>query len=425
MRVLFFIASLPEDDLPNHQFPLGAGSVAAWLAREEPDLNIKVTASPADVDTWQPDLLAISSVTQCYNSARAVARHAQDLGIPVVLGGYHISAVPHLLDDEFIAGILGEGEIPLAGLVRCLRDSGGFPPDQLLNIPGICFHQENLVIINSRPPALDMDQLPRPVRNISRGARNIMMFSSRGCAYRCQYCASSRHWGHLRMQSARRFVDDLHDLVDRYDATTIRLQDDLFFADKKRLPEIVNLMRQENLLGRMGFHGFITSNLADEPTFTAAKEMGFHTIRFGAETGSDRLVKLMKGPWASVSSHQRCIDLGQKFGIKISAAFMIGTPGETPEDLEQTLAFVTRNRDRLMIEGFYLTTPIPGTPYWDFALEQGLVSEPMDWDQLNLDFAKEESFRFDNCIYLNADNIPLTQLQEYHHRILKAANFVS
>ncbi len=425
MRILFFIASLPEDELPKHQFPLGAGSVAAWIAREDPDMEIRVTATPADLDTWRPDLLAISSVTQCYNAARTLANHACEIGIPVVLGGYHISAVPHLLDSEFTAGILGEGEVPMAQLARCLKETGAFPTDDLRNIPGICFHDGHGVTINTKPDALDMDQLPLPWRNISPGARNIMMFSSRGCAYRCRYCASSRHWGHLRMQSARRFVDDLHDLVARYQATSIRLQDDLFFADKKRIGEIVRLMDDENLLGQLSFHGFITSNLADEPTFAAAKKMGFHTIRFGAETGSDRMVKLMKGPWASISHHQRCIDLGREFDIKISAAFMLGTPGETRADLDQTLAFVTDNRRDLMIEGFYLTTPIPGTPYWDFALERGLVTEPMNWDRLNLDFAKTESFNFDNCIYLNADQVPLTELRDYHQRIVEAANFVA
>ncbi|MFH2053995.1 MAG: radical SAM protein [bacterium] len=423
---MFFIASLPEDEMTIRQFPLGAGSVAAWVQREEPDIEIRITATPEDVFSWKPDLLAISSVTQCYNGARRLARRAVDeLGIPVVLGGYHISAVPHLLDPEFTAGVIGEGEWPMAALVRRYRELGNLPAQVLRNIPGLCYHDPlSGVVINERPRPIPMDTLPRPVRNISRGARNIMMFSSRGCAYRCRYCASSRHWGKLRLHTARRFVDDLHDLVERYDAASIRLQDDLFFADRRRIHEIVRLMDAEGLLGRMSFHGFITSNLADEETFAAAKRMGFHTIRFGAETGSDRLLKLMKGRWASVENHQRCIDLGRRFGIGISAAFMLGTPGETREDLEQTAAFIERNAGRLEIEGFYLTTPIPGTPYWDFALERGLVSEPMDWDRLNLDFAKTRSFGFDTCLYLNGENVPLEVVREYHERITAVATMV-
>jgi radical SAM superfamily enzyme YgiQ (UPF0313 family) len=167
----------------------------------------------------------------------------------------------------------------------------------------------------------------------------------------------------------------------------------------------------------MSFHGFITSNLADEETFAAAKRMGFHTIRFGAETGSDRLLKQMKGPWASVAAHQRCIDLGRKHGIAISVAFMLGTPGETVADLESTVAFLERNRDHLLVEGFYLTTPVPGTPYWDLALRRGLVRPDMDWDRLNLDFAKVDSFDFERCIYLNADTVPLEVLRRYHEHI--------
>ena len=140
--------------------------------------------------------------------------------------------------------------------------------------------------------------------------------------------------------------------------------------------------------------------------------MGFTSIRFGAETGSDRLLKQMKGPWASLKNHQRCIDLANKIGLTLYGSFMFGTPGETVEDLQSTYDFLMRNKGALHIAGFYLTTPVPGTPYWDYAMQKGLVDEDMDWNKLNLDFTKLQSFDFNKAVYLNEDLISRERFRE-------------
>jgi len=210
---------------------------------------------------------------------------------------------------------------------------------------------------------------------------------------------------------------ELKHLVEKYDAASIFLLDDLFFAKRRRVFEIVDGMAREGMLGQLAFHGFITSNLATKDVLTAASKMGFQSIRFGAETGSDRLLKQMKGPHASVAAHQRCIDLCRELGLGVRAAFMFGTPGETVEDIEFTCEFISRNVDYLDIDGFYLTTPVPGTPYWDFALARKLVSSDMDWSRLNLDLRKDVSFRSSRAVYLNEENVPLDRLMEYVARI--------
>ena len=79
----------------------------------------------------------------------------------------------------------------------------------------------------------------------------------------------------------------------------------------------------------------------------------------------------------------------------------------------------------LQIDGFYLTTPLPGTPYWHLAMKQGLVSEDMDWDRLNLDIMKTVSFDFDRAIYLNSDLTPLSYVKETIQRFQEEFMFYS
>ena len=418
MKVMFFITSLLEDELEKRQLPLGVGYIGAYLENHLQDIEVIMTASMKDIFKEKPDILGISSVSQCFEQAKSVAELVKkELGIPIVLGGYHISSLPHTLPQCFDIGVIGDGEKPMLEAVKILKEEKTLDPDKLEKIDGICFHNnDGKITVTTVTDSIDsIDMLPFPKRNIHRGARNIHMFTSRGCIYRCKYCASSQHWRKFHEHSSEYVVSELKYLINEYDTTSIFLLDDLFFANRKRLYAIAVLLEKEGLISRLTFHGFITSNLAKRDILGVAKQIGFRSIRFGAETGSDRLLKEMKGKWASVENHQRCIDLCQELGIEVRAAFMFGTPGETEEDIQLTHQFLKRNTEVLKIDGFYLTTPIPGTPYWQLAMQKGLVSEgeDMDWSKLNLDILKKESFDFNKVIYLNEENIPLDILIEY------------
>ena len=128
-------------------------------------------------------------------------------------------------------------------------------------------------------------------------------------------------------------------------------------------------------------------------------------VRFGAESGSDRVLAKIKTGSIRVADNQRAIDLLDKHGLGPRAAFMVGIPGETEEDLLKTIGFIKRNEGKMAVSGFYLMTPFPGTPVWDQALERGLVSEDMDWSRLNLAFDSPD-FRWDDFLYLNEDSLP-------------------
>ncbi|WP_456385755.1 B12-binding domain-containing radical SAM protein [Desulfolithobacter sp.] len=426
MKITLLVTSLKEDELHKRQLPLGIGYLASYVEKHLPDVTVEITADVNDVFLQKPDMVGISSVSQCFNEALEHARKIKKhLAIPVLLGGYHVTSLPQQLPSCFDAGVIGEGETTFLHLVRLLQDEGALSPSSLRHIPGICYHDRSGAVKITEPvePLSSIDLLPYPKRNISPGAKNIFQFSSRGCIYRCKFCASSRHWRRFRPHSAAYFVQELKYLQKTYEATSIHLLDDLFFADPKRVREIVTMMRAEGLAGQFRFDSFISSNLASRDILLMAREMGFTSIKFGGETGSDRLLKEIKGPHASVAHHQRCINLCRELGLDVRASFIFGSPGETEEDLELTYQFLKRNKGVLKIHGFYLTMPIPGTPYWDLAMQKGLVSEEMDWSRLNIDYLKEKSFDLEQAIYLNEDNVSRATLRHYFETFRKEFEF--
>ena len=94
------------------------------------------------------------------------------------------------------------------------------------------------------------------------------------------------------------------------------------------------------------------------------KTMGFKKIRFGGESGSDRILKLInKG--CTVADHQNAIDIANQIGLPISASFIHGLPGETPEDLQMTKNFIKKNKGKLQVEGDYKFSSFPGTKFYN------------------------------------------------------------
>ena len=141
------------------------------------------------------------------------------------------------------------------------------------------------------------------------------------------------------------------------------------------------------------------------------KEMGFYFVRFGAESASPRVLSKLKCGTVRVAQLQKTVDLCNERGLKVGASFVFGTPGEREEDLTETFNFLLTNRGKLVLAGFYLLTPYPGTELWDWAKGRGIVREEMDWTRLALDLRKPE-FDWSRAVYLNDDCIPVRRFQQ-------------
>ncbi|MDO8691834.1 MAG: radical SAM protein, partial [Dehalococcoidia bacterium] len=374
--------------------PLGLSYLASYLSKYGGIDQIVFRRSPQDLIAEKPDIVGISSVTHNFNRAiRSAGEIRESLGVPVVVGGTHISALPHTLPSCFDAGVLGEGEETFLDLCRRYESKGRLTPDILGQIPGIVFHGEEGTLTTTVRPLIDpLDRIPPPRRDLLRESvdpsfrHDMHMLTSRGCPYRCVFCFSTQYWGRIRFFSPRRVVDEIKDLVENWGATSINLYDDLFIANRNRLKEIADLLEQEGLTGKVRLScASARADLLDEEVCALLRRMNVQAIGFGAESGSQPVLSYLKKDTTTVEDNQRVIDLCQNYGFQLFASFIIGSPGEEEKDLVATYEFISKNASRFHAVDVYSLTPYPGTPVWQEAASRGMVSDDMDWDILAQD----------------------------------------
>lgn len=395
IKILWINAIDPLSEVQTRYPNLGIGYLCAALKRAFGDdaFNFRVVHSnvPGTLDSFKPDVVGISAVSQNYGRAIAYAAESRKRAIPVLVGGVHISFLPQTLSPEMDIGCIGEGEETIVDLLRLYMEKGGFPPAQLAAIGGIVYRDLDGTLQRTidRPPCMDLDALAPPDRAVLGDFRHASLFTSRGCPYRCVFCASARFWDKVRFFSAERVVSEVEILIRDHGATFISFFDDLFVADKKRFFRIIELLEQKGIVGQVRFGCSVRANTVTEEVAAGLKRLGVVSVGMGLESGNQRVLSYLKGSGITVEQNRHAVQLLRKHGVTPNASFVIGSPDETEEEVLDTLRFI-RSVDLGLFEVFVLT-PFPGTPVWELARSRGLVSEgpEMDWSILNVNFEVE------------------------------------
>ena len=305
------------------ELPLGIGYL-----KSNCDADISIVTSREDLIGC--DLIGLSSVAHGIPEALEILA-ATD--IPVIIGG-QATLWPDLDDHDrfpFEAVCCGEGELWLADFlnVSCAYDGQ------------------------------NIDTLTFPFRGECQEA--IPILTSRGCPFKCRNCSSSAFWGRPRWHSPEYVIEDILAAATEWpDATEIYIQDDLFFANKKRLRAIHELWLAHGLQKRFSARGFTRADCFDYEMALMMQTMNFRHVRFGAESGSDRILKWL-GKGTTVAQNQKVVDICEQVGLKCIASFMYDYPIEEEEDREATRQFFVKNRDKMEVGGSYRFRPLPGT----------------------------------------------------------------
>lgn len=258
--------------------------------------------------------------------------------IPVIIGGQG-TLWEGLQEYNFKHIVLGEGERAFQKIIKGTNEK-----------------------VIREPLIEDLDILNFPDRG--KCSNTVPMFPSRGCPYNCKYCSSQAFWKKARYFSAEYFMSEIDYILKTYPkARGITLIDDLFIANKQRFFKIHNMWMKKELNKRFTLHGYIRATLFTEEMGLMMKEMNFGSVRFGAESGSNRILEVLNKN-ATVEDNQRTINIANKIKLPITAAFMYGIPTETKEEKQMTIDFIKKNIGKVGRGGWYRFVAFPGTGFY-------------------------------------------------------------
>ena len=387
--------------------PLGLASIATYLRQEGvPSRTHIIDANFCNpvrrVLALKPDLVGISAFSvQMPEAVRAANEIRTRLQVPLILGGVHVSTLPESLPPEFDVGIISEGEQTTVELVESFQAHGHLGPDAVRDIRGIVFREGDELICSPPRGLVDpLDQIPVPNRSffnpgyfhgvalLPMGGRKVQttaILTGRGCPYRCTFCSTAAFWGNkVRWHSVERVVEEVLYLVERYGIEHLMIWDDLFAIKRQRVVDMADALRQAGLLGRVKFSCQMRANLLDREMADILWELGVVSICFGFESGSEKTLRYLKQS-VTVEQNRKAIELAKARGFYITGGLILGSPGETIEDMEETLGFLDHMQKAGVDNAWCFTaTPFPGTPMWDEGMARGVLGNSMDFGQLNL-----------------------------------------
>jgi radical SAM superfamily enzyme YgiQ (UPF0313 family) len=414
IKIAFYVSRYKDEEIqtpPSLQY-LSGYLIAKNILKEK---NLIFADTLEEIILFKPDVLCIGSVSQTFFDARNVALKIKSIFPKCfnIIGGYHISALPDELSSEFDIGVIGEGEVTLYELVKLYLQNKHNDIDSLKFINGICFRKnKKLIITEPRELLKKIDEQPRPFRRVKPDQKSMYLFSARGCPYSCTFCASQSFWDKYRAHSAQYVMDEIESIYKKLGITHIYFVDDLFIAPKQRLVELYKLLKEKNLIGILSFEGFVRINIVDEEVIQILKDMKFKEIRFGLETASPRLIKIIKHQPPKMEKILNTLELCKKYDLKLTGSLMFGIPGETIEDINITVEFLRKHINEFHIMGFYLMQPVPGTQVWDDMKNQNILTDT-NFNVSTMEVALyKKDFNWDNALYLNEKNIPLEEFKK-------------
>jgi radical SAM superfamily enzyme YgiQ (UPF0313 family) len=386
--------------------PLGLAYIATYLREHLGFENTKIIDINAEnvwrgIERYKPDLIGISSMTITYRKAMGLAqRIKQEQDIPCLIGGPHISTLPSSLSGDFDVGIIGEGEQTMLELVQLYEKYGGFPKERLKEIQGVAYHDNgNVLVTEKRDLIQPLDKIPIPDRDFlnplyfrekrifftDKVGREAYVLTARGCPYRCVFCSTSVLWQKVRYHTVEHVCEEVNELIDSYRVDAIDIGDDIFTISKKRLRDIAEAFKQGGINEKVEFSCQPRVNLVDDELCEILKEIGVVAVGFGFESGSEKVLHYLKAGSVTVEQTKNAVKTCKKHGFKVFGSFMFGSPGETSEDIRQTLDLIDFMSDNgVDLIWAFISTPFPATEFWRVAKSRGKVNdEKMDWDILS------------------------------------------
>lgn len=371
----------------------------------------------------RPDVIGLGGIVTQYSRIKQIARICKEVypDVPIVLGGGIASSLPEFMVARLPVDIAvqEEGDVTFSEVLHRLEAGAS-----LEGLKGVAYRHELrnndwTVRNNGLRPSVQgrergLDFLPWPLRDSwpidkvykinpvghlnwkskwLEGAPSEpdqyseSMIASRGCPYAvkaCDYCYAAYLGQQYRLRSPRDIVDEMEFLQARYGLTYIHFLDDLMMTDYRWALDFCEELRQRRK--KTGFEitwgGACRTNIVADDVLRArrkgrphmleqAYEVGMRQAGYGVESASPTILKSIDKSGQTVEKIEIAVKETQRIMGYADCSFMIASPGETRETVQETVEFC--KKVGLKPEVFFFTTAYPATSFWQLALDKGLI----------------------------------------------------
>ena len=407
----------PGSDLVSGNIPLGLMYVAAvmdkagysieildaFMANFSPrtsgdtvEIGMPYDKIKDEMQKRKPDLVGIANPfsTQVHH-AKKVAEAAKEVNpkIVTVVGGPHVTVVP----KEFLSespsvdiAVIGEGEYTLLDIVKAQEGS-----KTMAEVRGIAYRHDGEVLINPiRPFIKNLDGLPYPAYHLidmeqylnptkieyrSFKPRALSMITSRGCPHRCCFCSVHLHMGTaFRAHSPSYVADHLQYIVEKYKVKNVFFEDDNLTFDMKRMEDICDQIIERKIKFHWETPNGIRADRVNQELLKKMKKSGCRSVFFGVESGdqcvSDNIIQKDLDLANVVGVAKIC----KKIHLNSAGFYVIGFPGETKENMNQTVDFALRlKREYDFGMHLLIATPSYGTKLYEECVKLGYLKREL------------------------------------------------
>lgn len=338
------------------------------------------------VSKEQPEIIIIPTSTMSFIEDAMTLKDLKDIsGAITTAFGSHVTFQPEeSLQHEGIDYIvMREPEYIISDFVNAYEEGEDYK-----KVKGIGYRENGRTVINPPYPFIEnLDDMPFPNREyisdfvyfnpLVKKLPWTTALTSRGCPGKCNFCSSPSFYGKkLRMRSPENVVDEMERIKEK-GYNEIFYRDETFTASRKRTLEICNLICERNL--DVSWIANARIGTVNKEIMRAMKEAGCHLIKFGVESGVQRILdNINKG--IEVEMTRKTFKWANEIGMETHAHVMLGCIGETKETVEKTIEFAKEINPTTVTFGAF--TPYPGTEVFEMVKER--VPEIIDGSACDL-----------------------------------------
>jgi len=369
--------------------PIGVLSIASFLRKNGFEDITFFDMNSNNFDVLIPklndfDVIGIGGTTIQYNSIISTSKIIREHNktAKIVFGGAHFSSKKQIEKsmDYCDVCVFGEGEMTVLDI--CKKKS-------LEDIAGIAFKRDGLIVYNEDRQFIEnLDEIPFPAYDLINlkdftdtlvdGGRCISIMTGRGCPNNCHFCASPNIWKRkVRYHSLEYTIKHIEHLIKNFNIKNLRIMDDTFTLNKKRVFEFCDLIEKLNVPLQMNFLTGV--KCADLEMLKRMRDVGFSLVGFGIECGNtDLLKKISKN--ISIEDIKMAISNAKQAGLKTECLFMIGNIGETEQSIKDSIELSKQLQS--FSSYFQFAVPYPGSRFHEDYTQYGTILNE-NFDEFN------------------------------------------